>query len=253
MLSVVGIFWNTHRGAIQVQSLIRFYVALILRLLFLRSLLPILARIFMSRELECGVEVASVYCLLRMPLQGNGLSKEKLQAMIGMFHDGGDRTILAGNVAAGSERAGFSGPGVSCNVSSAPAAINEAHACLSGYWFDFYGVADRACVRLAGFTAWRVYLYGVYGELPTVRRAELAGVTVADTAVGIRMAMIGSESLNHDRVEKRVVVTDSLLVGSSTGGTAPDGGAGGCGLGSMPSLHTCDFYMAYCNHLNGQV
>jgi hypothetical protein len=181
------------------------------------------------------------------------MSQEKLRAMIGMFHDGGDTSILAGNVAAGSERAGFSGPGVSCNSSTAPAARNEAHACLAGYWFDFYAVEGRACVRLAGFTAWRVYLYGVYGELTGGRRAELAGVTVADAAVGMRIAMIGSASLDHDRVDKRVFVADSLFVGSSTGGAGPDGGAGGCGVGPMPSLHTCDFYMAHCDHLIGQV
>jgi hypothetical protein len=181
------------------------------------------------------------------------MSQEKLRAMIGMFHDGGDTSILAGNVAAGSERAGFSGPGVSCNSSTAPAARNEAHACLAGYWFDFYAVEGRACVRLAGFTAWRVYLYGVYGELTGGRRAELAGVTVADAAVGMRIAMIGSASLDHDRVDKRVFVADSLFVGSSTGGAGPDGGAGGCEVGLRPSLHTCDFYMAHCYHLTGQV
>jgi hypothetical protein len=173
--------------------------------------------------------------------------------MIGMFHDGGDATLLAGNVAAGSERAGFSGSGIPCNSSVAPAARNEAHACLAGYWFDFYEMAGRTCVRLAGFTAWRVFLYGVYGELPYVLRAELVGVTVADAAVGMRMAMIGSKSLEHDRVDKRVVIKDCLVVGSSTGGASPDGGAGGCGVGRRPSLHTCDFYMAYCNHLIGQV
>jgi hypothetical protein len=173
--------------------------------------------------------------------------------MIGMFHDGGDSTVLAGNVASGSERAGFSGPGIPCTSSAAPATRNEAHACLAGYWFDYYAVTGRACVRLAGFTAWRVFLYGVYGELTGVRRAELAGVTVADAAVGMRMAMVGSDSLSHDRTDTRVVITDSLLVGSSTVGTGPDGGAGGCGVGRRPSLHTCDFYMAHCNHLIGQV
>jgi hypothetical protein len=173
--------------------------------------------------------------------------------MIGMFHDGGERTVLVGNVASGSERAGFSGRGIPCNSSTTPGTRNEAHACLAGYWFDYYAVTGRACLRLAGFTAWRVYLYGVYGELTGVRRVELAGVTIADAAVGIRMAMVGSDSLNHDRSDTRVVISDSLLVGSSTVGAGPDGGAGGCGVGRQPSLHTCDFYMAHCSHLIGQV
>ena len=59
-LGIVGIFWNTHRGA----------------------------------------------------EQGKGMTSAKTEAMIGMYHDAGLGSVFVDNIAAGSERAGFSGPGL---------------------------------------------------------------------------------------------------------------------------------------------
>jgi hypothetical protein len=40
------------------------------------------------------------------------MTAAKLEAMIGMYHDAGVGSIFVDNIAAGSERAGFSGSGV---------------------------------------------------------------------------------------------------------------------------------------------
>ena len=183
--------------------------------------------------------------------QVNDAAQPKLDIMMGLFHDGGQSSVLVGNVAAGSERAGFSGPGTGCNI-TAQTLRNEAHSSLVGYWFNYYAMINQDCAGLAAFTGWRLYLYGVYGELPKVQTAELTGVAVADTTVGIKIAMVGTPALDHERLDKRVVIRDSLIVGSTTGGAGPDGGAGGCGVGKIPSLFTCAYPFAYCSDV-GQV
>jgi hypothetical protein len=69
--------------------------------------------------------------------QGAEMFELKLSPMMGMYHDQGKGTIIKGNVAAGSERAGFSGPGALCSDHESFLG-NEAHSALNGYWFDFY-------------------------------------------------------------------------------------------------------------------
>ncbi len=82
------------------------------------------------------------------------------QAMVGMYHDGGIRTRMTNNRAAGSERSGFSGPGAPCTVGSDWLGGNVAHSSLAGYWFDHYNTKG-SCVLLRGFTAWMIWEYGV--------------------------------------------------------------------------------------------
>ena len=86
------------------------------------------------------------------------MQNSKFTPMIGMFHDNGQSTKLFGNVAAGSERAGFSGPGSTCDLATSPVGIssstffdgNTAHSCLFGFVFDFYAVQvrDLPCVAM---------------------------------------------------------------------------------------------------------
>eukprot|EP00961_Rhodomonas_salina_P217594 2940467-Rhodomonas_salina.1 len=75
---------------------------------------------------------------------------------------------------------------------------------------------------------------------------EISGLRTADTRAGVYIIMTGAASLSHTRADQRVLVKDSLFVGHSTGGN------GHCGV-KRPSLYTCDFYMAYCEHLGPSV
>jgi hypothetical protein len=77
---------------------------------------------------------------------------------MGMFHDGGIGTRMTNNRAAGSERAGFSGPGVPCSDADRFGG-NVAHSSLVGYMFDYYSTKG-SCVLLPGFTAWAIWEYG---------------------------------------------------------------------------------------------
>lgn len=168
--------------------------------------------------------------------------------MIGMYHDEGRDTLMHNNVAAGSERAGFSGSGVQCGDTTSFVG-NEAHSCLNGFWFDYYSQSSykamgRTCTSLTGFTAWKIWEYSVYGEVHSMEQVEVRGLKSADARVGVYILMGGAASLSHVRVEKRVIVNDALIVGHSNNAH--------CEKGTL-SLWTCKFYMSYCSHLGLKV
>ena len=190
-LAVVGIWWNTHRGAVH----------------------------------------------------GKGLYIAKRDAMIGMYLDQSLSTVMIGNRAVGSERAGFMGQGKACDVSGEFNG-NEVHSSLSGYWWDNTSPAT-GCREISGLTAWRVWLYGFYGETKSVGEVRLTGFKAADIhGAAIDSFVIGGSSLGHDLVDRKVSVTNALLVGATAN-------AGDCNDQSdKPGLHTCKHYMAFCRHLN---
>ena len=167
---------------------------------------------------------------------------DKLRAMIGMFHDGGQNTKMLRNVAAGSERAGFSGPGTDCgNVELFRA--NEVHSALAGFWFDFYAVQQnqRPCLSISNFTAWKIFEYAVFGELMAGDRIEISDLAVSDAVIGVNIKLFGGDSLKHVLLNKTVAVTNSLFVGFSGNGNCPK---------PPQFLYTCAFYMAHCQHLS---
>ncbi len=176
------------------------------------------------------------------------MAQPKLRAMIGMFHDEGNKTRLWNNVAAGSERAGFSGAGQDC-ADSWLFQGNEALSCLAGYWFDAAGIGKqrelgRTCNILPGFKTWKIFEYSVYGEVPYMPRFEITGLRSADARVGMLVIMGGAGALSHTLADQRVFLTDSLMVGHSDNGNCED---------KSPGLYTCDFFMAYCDHLGPNV
>ena len=119
---------------------------------------------------------------------------------------------------------------------------NEAHSCLNGFWFDFYGVGalSRDCTSVTDFTAWKIWEYAVYGEIPTRAKVEVVGLRSADARVGSYIIMIGVDAKIHSRKDQRVVVKDALIVGHSNNAHCQRG---------YPALHTCKFFMAWCGHL----
>jgi hypothetical protein len=66
-------------------------------------------------------------------LKGKGVEEWKLAPMIGMFHDRGQSSQFLKNIAAGSERAAFSGSGFECGDNTSFVG-NVAHSSLAGYW-----------------------------------------------------------------------------------------------------------------------
>jgi hypothetical protein len=174
------------------------------------------------------------------------MTDPKLRPMIGMFHDTGQTTKLVANVASGSERSGFSGPGISCGSNVIQSLENEALSCLNGFWLDRYTIKKNGhgCVQVSNFVFWKIFLYGVYGEVAT-KIVKVVNVSVADAGIGVHIIVVGTSALHHELVDKMVNISNSLLVGFSRNNY-------GC-LEKSPSLHTCQFSWAWCSHLNSQV
>jgi hypothetical protein len=163
--------------------------------------------------------------------------------MIGMFHDSGEETKVLRNVAAGSERAGFSGPPIDCgNVELFRA--NEAHSSMAGFWFDYYAIENRSrksCLSISNFTAWKIFQYAVYGEFKLTLVVEISDIVVSDAVVGLHIKLFGADALAHVLLNQTVTIQNSLIVGSSGNGNCPT---------RPEKLYTCSHTMAYCDHLN---
>jgi hypothetical protein len=95
------------------------------------------------------------------------------------------------------------------------------------------------CLSLSRFTAWKLWHYGVYGELMAGSELTLREIYVADARVGVRVALGG-----QGRFSRRISLKESLLVGRSDNSNC---------LRKAPSLWTCAHKMVYCSHLNSEV
>jgi hypothetical protein len=173
------------------------------------------------------------------------MQNSKFTPMIGMFHDNGQSTKLFGNVAAGSERSGYTGYGISYYPNTASDVPNEAMSCLVGYWFGGYNATRTTMdsVRFSNFIFWKMYLYAIYGEISNTASVIISDIAVADARVGVRILM--SWLSTGFLVDKRVNISSSLFVGASRNNN-------GC-MEKSPSLYTCMHRWVYCEHLNEQV
>ena len=168
--------------------------------------------------------------------QGDGLTDDKLNAMIGAIHDIGFLSVLVGNVVAGSERSGFSGRGVRCGDRT-NFQRNEVASALAGYWFDWK--YKGACSTITNLTAWKIWEYSFYAE-SHVRDLRIEGLRSLDARAGVFTRLLGGNPLKHEVARSKALVSKSLFVARTTNGACSD---------KKPGLHTCNFYMAYCNHL----
>lgn len=210
-----------------------------------RSMLPALriAPSVTSARIEGNLAAIGIFWNThRGAFQGKGLDRPKRDAMVGMYDDQGLATVMLGNRAAGSERAGFMGAGKPCGMRGVWEG-NEVHSSLAGFWFDHYSPMT-GCREIYGLTAWRIWLYGIHAETAVVSQVSITGYKAADVrGAGVEVMMIGGSSLDHELVDRRVKVSDSLLVGASQN-------AGECGdTSDVPGMWTCTFYMAWCKHL----
>ena len=76
---------------------------------------------------------------------------------------------------------------------------NEAHSCLSGFWFDFYSIETRKedCIKLSGFSAWKISLYGIFGEIMSTTRVDITNVSFSDCKAGIQVLMNDADACAH--------------------------------------------------------
>ncbi|XP_066271366.1 fibrocystin-L-like [Branchiostoma lanceolatum] len=122
--------------------------------------------------------------------------------------------VLTGNVAAGSQRAGFRVDGEPCTGNSAEAwSGNIAHSCMVGV-LVFPGDGLTPCTKISGFTVWKAHDYGVYFQAK-IKEVVVENVVLVDSQVGIYTMLFGAKPLNHDAVEKSMTVQDSVIVGTS--------------------------------------
>jgi hypothetical protein len=179
-------------------------------------------------------------------LAQDGISS-KSTIVIGMFHDSGQSTKIAGNVATGSERTGFTGYGVSCNPNTTSSVPNEAMSCLAGYWFDamYLEKNPTSCVTLSNFIFWKIYMFGVHGEISFSTSVLLNSLLIADAKVGVHIIMTGQSSLDNLLADKVVRISNSLIVGTSNNNNR-------C-VEKSPSLYTCLYDWIWCHNLNNQV
>jgi hypothetical protein len=95
------------------------------------------------------------------------------------------------------------------------------------------------CAQLSEFTAWKIWEYGIYGEI-NIPFVNILGAKLVDCRAGILMQIFGADAIAHVIRESKVKIGDSLIVGHSANGD--------CGS-SRPTLYTCDHYAAWCWHL----
>ena len=155
-LGISSIFWNTHRGAIHPSGGLNY--------------IKLSHMIGMFHEFPCDEELCGRPAM--------AAARHRKRCVPNVFFG---TTHWKNNVAAGSERAGFSGIGVSCDGSPSGSFIgNEAVAALTGYQFDSYHTHrpyllpikkvlscpfERTCVQLSDFKTWKIRSYGKFSVI----------------------------------------------------------------------------------------
>lgn len=121
--------------------------------------------------------------------------------------------VVRNNIAAGSERIGFklsTPPTTSCEASPCSRGScfegNLAHSAQLGFALHFSGIAG--CVKVDGFTVWRAWTFGIWGntEYSIIHWSNL---TVVDSKVGFYWGMGGPPGISHTVADpmKKVIVS----------------------------------------------
>eukprot|EP00795_Rhopilema_esculentum_P009048 gene9048-16692_t len=123
-------------------------------------------------------------------------------------------TTMIGNVVAGSEKIGFALIGEDCDTTAAESLWrhNEAHSCVHGIH-----VPPKArmpeCARISNFYLWKNYDYGIFSFGPA--SLKVTNNIFADNGISLFLFVGLPPATSHKRLNKFVVVQDSLLVGVS--------------------------------------
>ena len=123
-------------------------------------------------------------------------------------------TTMVGNVVAGSEKIGFALIGEDCGTTAAEALWrdNEAHSCVHGIHIP-PKARMPACVRISNFYLWKNYDYGIFTFGPA--SLKVTNNIFADNGVSLFLFVGLPPATSHKRVDKFIIVQDSLLVGVS--------------------------------------
>ncbi|XP_048585401.1 fibrocystin-L isoform X2 [Nematostella vectensis] len=122
--------------------------------------------------------------------------------------------VLRNNAAAGSERIGFNIRGERCHGTDRKTDWREnvAHTCLHGIHIG-YGGGWKGCTRLAGFTSWKNWDYGIFTHSSS--SIMLQDSAFIDNKAGVLLNVHSPPALSHKAAEKFVQLDRVLIVGTS--------------------------------------
>ena len=94
------------------------------------------------------------------------------------------------------------------------------------------------------FSAWKCLNYGIFGEIEIETSLRVVGAQLADNKVGVLVNVVGPSSVSHIRADKKVEISDALIVGRSG-----EGGDNSCDPSAQVSAATCAGADAHCKNV----
>ncbi|CAF1656840.1 unnamed protein product, partial [Adineta ricciae] len=131
--------------------------------------------------------------------------------------------VMTNNLVAGVERLAFRIKGDVCPGVIIPSYINnthsnnEVHSAMAGVsiWPNDRGsVFDRQCLLIKGFKVYKAWYYGLY--INSIRNVTIDSCTSVDNYIGIFAFVVGPAAESHQISRSRVVIQNSVIVGSIT-------------------------------------
>ncbi|XP_063605340.1 fibrocystin-L-like [Penaeus indicus] len=152
--------------------------------------------------------------LLFFPGTYNGESEDQYQPWEGGFYlNKASRTVLQGNVVAGSELAGYRTYGELCEEST-NWVDNEVHGATYGVMLWKKGNPEPMdCRRINNFYAWRITDTAFY--MQTSASLHLTNVVSADSRIGTNQIIYAPPALSHMVSTKTATTDNSLFIGAS--------------------------------------
>ncbi|XP_066939673.1 fibrocystin-L-like [Macrobrachium rosenbergii] len=166
-------------------------------------------------ESEGNIFRNNLISLMLFPGRYDGRNEvQNLKFYGGFVLNDATKTILEGNIVAGSQQAGFQTYGEPCEDDSLWNS-NEVHSAMYGILLWKQGRAENhnACRRVKGFFAWRVWDTAFY--MQHYASLLLSDVKSIDNRVGVNQLVFGPHALSHVFFEKTAVIENSIFVGAS--------------------------------------
>lgn len=126
----------------------------------------------------------------------------------------GTAVVLQNNIVAGYERVGYRINGEPCPGDPSDSEMwsqNEAHGGLYGVYLNKDGLPRCSLVR--EFFVWKNYDFAIYFQV--TMSITVANVTLVDNGMGVMPIIYGPPSLSHAFEDKKAVIQNALIVGSS--------------------------------------
>jgi hypothetical protein len=179
-LGVVGIFWNTHRGALMGNGMANAKLEAMIGMYDDQGV----SSVFLN-NVASGSE--------RAAFSGVGVACEDTQSFVG--NEG--HSCLAGYW--------FNGLSLHMRDNGECLLLPLSCKCRE--------IESKSCAALTDFRTWKIHLYGIYGEIPTTRDIQVKRTRIADAQAGTFLIMVGDNK--PIGVRKRVRIMDSLFISRS--------------------------------------